>query len=364
MNRSGKKILWVILFAVSLYAFLLSINLLGEGLKLLGKGFIDNLISITSNPLLGLIVGVFATAVVQSSSATTSITVGLVASGVISINNAIPIIMGANIGTTVTNTLVSLAHITRKNEFQRAFPAATVHDFFNLLTVLVVFPLELKFNLLERFSGYLANIFADFGGTHITSPLKYVIAPVNMQLIKLFSNHGWIIVIFAMVLLFVALKFLVDSMKAITTQRLELIIDRYLFGSWIQGFVIGAFITALIQSSSVTTSLVVPLTGAGILSIYKVFPYMVGANLGTTITAILAALAVGGPLGIQIAFAHFGFNLIGAIIWLPLKIVPIKIALLFGKLAAKSRAIALVYIIVLFYLIPLLVFLITKLKSP
>ncbi|MBS4015836.1 MAG: Na/Pi symporter [Candidatus Latescibacteria bacterium] len=362
MNRNIKKTFRVVLFAGSLYTFLLSINLLGEGLKLLGQGFIENLISLTSNPFLGLVIGIFTTAIVQSSSATTSITVGLVAAGVISINNAIPIIMGANIGTTITNTLVSMSHITRKNEFQRAFPAAMLHDFFNVLTVLVVFPLEIKFNLPERFSGYLTGIFANVGGTSITSPLKYVIAPVNTQLIKLFGSHGWILIIFALVLLFVALKFLVDSMKAITTRRLELLIDRYLFGSWVQSFVIGAMITSLIQSSSVTTSLVVPLIGAGILTIYKVFPYMVGANLGTTITAILAALAVGGPLGIQIAFAHFGFNLIGAGIWLPLKIVPIKIALLFGKLAGKSRAIALVYIIVLFYVVPLIIFFAAKLK--
>lgn len=362
MNRTTKKVFWVILFIVSLYSFLLSINLLGEGLKLLGKGFVINLISLTANPFMGLIIGVFTTAIVQSSSATTSITVGLVAAGVISINNAIPIIMGANIGTTVTNTLVSLAHVTRKNEFQRAFPAAIVHDFFNILTVLIVFPLEIKFNVLERFSHFLVGLFANIGGTSITSPLKYIIAPVNAQLVRLFGNLGWLAVVFALVLLFLALKFLVDSMKVLTTQRLELIIDRYLFGGWVQSFMIGLFITAIIQSSSVTTSLVVPLIGAGILTTYKVFPYMVGANLGTTITAILAALAVGGPLGIQIAFAHLGFNLIGSCVWLPLRIVPIKIALLFGKLASKSRAIAIMYIVVLFYLVPLLLFLITKLK--
>ncbi len=325
-------------------------------------GRLKNLFSFAANPLLGLIIGILATAIIQSSSATTSITVGLVASGIVSINNAIPIIMGANIGTTITNTLVSLTHITRKHEFQRAFPAAIMHDFFNVLTVLVVFPLELKFNLLERFSGFLAGVFADVGGASISSPLKYIIVPVNQQLIKLFGSVGWITLVFALVLLFASLKFLVDAMKALTTRRLELIIDRYLFGRPIQSFLIGLIMTSIIQSSSVTTSLIVPLVGAGILTINKVFPYMVGANIGTTVTCLLAALSVGGPLGIQIAFAHFGFNLIGAAIWIPLKFVPINISLLFGKLAGKNRVLAVIYIVMIFYIIPIAIFLISKLK--
>lgn len=348
------------LLIVCLYSFLLSINLLSDGLKLLGKGFVTNLISITANPFLGLIIGVFTTAIVQSSSATTSIVVGMVASGTISISNAIPIIMGTNIGTTITNTLVSLTHITRKSEFQRAFPAAIVHDFFNILTVLVVFPLELRFHVLRTVSEQFARIFSGIGVTNITSPLKFMILPVNSQIIKLFQNEGVFIVISAIIILFIALKFLVDAMKAITTGRLELIIDKYIFGRAIQSFIIGLITTSIIQSSSVTTSLVVPLVGAGILSIYKVFPYTLGANIGTTVTAILAALAIGHPLGIQIAFAHFTFNLIGTCIWYPARIVPIKTALLLGKLAGKSRFLAVTYIIVLFYMVPIIIFLIKK----
>lgn len=362
MNNTNRKILWIIICLVSLYAFLLSITLLGDGLQLLGGGFAYKLIRLTSNPLIGLFVGLFVTAVVQSSSATTSITVGMVAAGTLSITQAIPIIMGANIGTTVTNVLVSLTHITRKQEFQRAFPAAVVHDFFNILTVIVLFPLELKFHILRTVSGIMAKAFSGIGGTHIGSPLQFVINPLSLQLTKLFAHKGFIVVIFAIILLFAALKFLVDSIKVLTTRKMEVIMDKYLFGGMLQAFLLGLLLTGTIQSSSVTTSLVVPLVGASILTIYQIYPYTLGANIGTTVTAILASLVTGNIAATQVAFAHTLFNVIGCCIWYPARIVPISLALGLGKFAGRNRVLAIVFIVVTFYLIPIGIFLLTKLK--
>lgn len=362
MDRITHKTIWTGILLISLYAFLLSINLLGDGLQFLGHGFITKLITITSNPLIGLLIGLFVTSVVQSSSATTSIVVGMVASGTLNIFQGIPIIMGANIGTTVTNVLVSLTHITRKQEFQRAFPAAVVHDFFNILTVLILFPLELKFHILYHVSGFMAKAFAGIGGTHIGSPLRFIITPLSSKLTDFMGNKGWIIVIVAVVVLFVALKFLVDSIKALTTRRMEVIMDKYLFGGAAQSFLLGLLLTGTIQSSSVTTSLVVPLVGAGILTIYKIYPYTLGANIGTTITAILASLVTGNILATQVAFAHTIFNVIGCCIWFPLKAVPINLALGLGKIASKSRAMAIVFIVVTFYLIPIAIFLLIKIR--
>jgi len=102
-----------ILVIASLYFFLVSIGLMGVAFKGFGKEFAENLIRTTSNPLIGLFIGILATSIVQSSSTTTSIVVGMVAYGVITVNNAIPIVMGANIGTTVTGILVSLGHIAK-----------------------------------------------------------------------------------------------------------------------------------------------------------------------------------------------------------------------------------------------------------
>ncbi|MHC5143667.1 MAG: Na/Pi symporter, partial [Planctomycetota bacterium] len=143
MNNTVKTILKVAAAATLLYLFLLSIGLMGSAFKGFGKGFAENLVATTSNPFIGLVIGILATSVVQSSSTTTSLVVGIVGSGGLTVGCAIPIIMGANIGTTVTNTLVSLGHVGRRGEFRKAIAAATVHDFFNLICVSIMFPLEL-----------------------------------------------------------------------------------------------------------------------------------------------------------------------------------------------------------------------------
>ena len=137
--------IWLNLLVVALllYIFLVGITCLSSGVKGLGKGVMDQYLGANMNPMLGLLVGILATTFVQSSSVTTALIVGVVAAGQVSVASAIPMIMGANIGTTVTSTIASLASATRSGEFRRAFAAATCHDFFNVLSVLTILPLEL-----------------------------------------------------------------------------------------------------------------------------------------------------------------------------------------------------------------------------
>ena len=158
MSKRNEVIVKVIAVIGLLYLFLLSISLMGAAFKGFGKGFAENLIQTTSNPFVGLFIGILATSLVQSSSTTTSITVGLVAAGGLDVTRAIPIIIGANIGTSVTNTLVSVGHISRPEEFKRAFSAATVHDFFNLIAVVIIFPIQLATNFLGRAAAFLADL--------------------------------------------------------------------------------------------------------------------------------------------------------------------------------------------------------------
>ncbi|MBT7424256.1 MAG: Na/Pi cotransporter family protein, partial [Candidatus Marinimicrobia bacterium] len=127
-----------------LYMFLVSIGMIGLGFKGLGRGFAEQLLSSSAAPLIGLFIGILATSLIQSSSTTTSLVVGMVAAGtfgndpILAVTAAIPYIMGANIGTSVTNTIVALGHIVNKNEFKRAFSASIVHDFFNVLSVIIL----------------------------------------------------------------------------------------------------------------------------------------------------------------------------------------------------------------------------------
>ena len=178
-----------------LYLFLLSIDIMGSSLKLFGKGFAETLISTTSNPIVGLFIGILATSLIQSSSSTTSIVVGMVGGGVLNVENAIPIIMGANIGTSVTNTLVSMAHVNRTNEFRRSFSASTVHDFFNILSVIVLFPIQYFTNYLGKSATLLANGFENIGGLKLFNPIKAITKPVVNILIDLIGQYPWILFI-------------------------------------------------------------------------------------------------------------------------------------------------------------------------
>ena len=354
--RRDNLILWtqVVLLALVLYAFLISIGLLGASFKLFGKGLAQQLIETTSNPLIGLFAGVLATALVQSSSTTTSIAVGMVAAGALTIEGAIPVIMGANIGTSVTNTLVSMGHITRKEEFRRALAGATVHDFFNLITVIILLPAEILFGYLRITATFLASAFEGAGGMKFASPLKTITKPAVKMLAELLGENPVLCLIVALLLMYLALKFLVDLAKGVVIQRSERILHRYLFGAAPVAMLFGAMMTVLVQSSSITTSMIVPLVGAGVLTLEQVFPYTLGANVGTTVTAMLAALT-GNVAAVTVAFAHLCFNLTGIAIIYPFKFIrriPMAMARGLANLTSRSRVYAFVYLGLVFYLIP------------
>lgn len=350
-----------------LYLFFLSLQLMGDGMKMFGQGFSQTLIETTTNPFVGLFIGILATSLVQSSSSTTSMVVAMVAGGAFGSNSstsielAIPIIMGANIGTSITNTIASLPQIRRDNEFKRAFAAATVHDFFNILSVIVLFPLQLATNFLGYLALKLEIFFQGVGGLNFLSPVKAITKPVVKYIetnAKLISDNenvlAWLIVILALIFLFTALKFMVDALKSLVIDKAKAWFDQYLFKNTLRAFSFGILLTVLVQSSSITTSLVVPMAGAGLLTLVQIFPYTVGSNIGTTITAILAALVTGNIAAITVAFSHLLFNIFGIIVWFPFKWVPIKIAELFAEYSTKSKIIPVAYVVVTFFILPVL----------
>jgi len=367
-RRLGRETLqfWfqLALLIIVIYVFLVSIGLLGASFKLFGKDLARQLIEMTSNPLVGLVAGILATTLAQSSSTTTSITVGMVAGGAMTIQGAIPVIMGANIGTSVTNTLVSMGHITRKEEFKRALAGATVHDFFNLMVVAILLPLEIVLGGRHQGMGPLhwlaaraASVLEGVGGMHFVSPLKMVVSPAVDAGLDLLGRNAVLCLIVALVLMFAALKFLVDLAKGIVIQRSERFLHRYLFGGTAAAMFFGLAITTMVQSSSVTTSLVVPFVGAGILTLEQIFPYTLGANVGTTVTAMLASLSTGNLLAVTVAFAHLFFNVAGILIVYPIPAIrrmPMVMATTLAELTSRSRVYAVAYVALGFYVIPLL----------
>ena len=336
------------------YFFLVSITFMGDGLKLLGKDFVQNFIASTSNASVGLFIGILTTSIVQSSSTTTSIVVGLVGSGFMNIQQAIPIVMGANIGTSVTNIIASLGHIGNKEEFRRAFGAATVHDIFNVLAVIVFFPLQVKFNFLGHSAQLMSSLFEKTGGFHFTSPLHLIVTPMSSLLAKMCFHNGWIIIIVSFVILILSLRCLMVVMKSLVMKKASLFFDRVIFRTQFVGMFFGMVLTAIVQSSSVTTSLVVPLAGAGLITIEQIFPYTLGANVGTTVTALLASLVTANISAITVAFAHLLFNIFGIILFMPVKFIPIYLARTLADQTLRSRLIPIGFIIIVFFIIPLI----------
>jgi len=351
----------IILLILVLYVFILSIQLMGSSFKMMGKGFAETLIQTTSNPVVGLLIGILVTSIIQSSSTTTSITVGFVAGGVLTLQGAIPIIMGANIGTTITNTIVSIGHVTRKQEFERAFAAGTVHDFFNILAVIILFPLEMGTHILEKSATLLANAFVGIGGIKFLSPLKAITAPVIDGISDLVTIPLLLIAI-SLILLFVSLIQLVKIMRSLMLTQIEVFLDSYLFKNDMTGFLLGLIITSIIQSSSITTSLIVPLVGAGVLTVRKIFPYTLGANIGTTVTAMMASFATLNPIAITVAFTHLFFNIFGIVLIYPFKKVPIWMAESFAKVTSKSKKNTVIFLILYFllHIIPLVYFIFVR----
>lgn len=357
-----------------LYLFFVSIQLMGDSFKT-WKGFSQALIAQAQNPFSALLIGILATSIVQSSSTTTAMVVGFVASGTLSVSMAVPIIMGANIGTSITNTIVSIGHISRKIEFQRAMACATVHDMFNILAVLTLLPLELVTRawtgtgILEQMASALANSLAGAGGLKLFDPLKAITTPVSQGLIRdailkpLLSGATAAAVaglLVSAVFLFTALYGIVKLMRSMVLEKVETFFEKYVGAHWMLALGMGLVVTVMVQSSSITTSMLVPMAGAGVLPLAQAFPITLGANIGTTITALLASLAAGADPTLQtaavtIAFVHLLFNIIGILIWYPLapmRRVPLLLAQAVAARSVQNRWFAIGYVAVTFFIAP------------
>ena len=362
-------VLWLSVAAL-IYVLLIGVGVVGEGFKWISGGSegAAEIFAFASNPLFGVILGTLATALVQSSSTVTSVIVGLVAGGV-PVAIAIPMIMGANMGTTITNTIVSLGNLRDKGAFSQSFKAATVHDFFNLYSIFIFLPLEILFQPLERLSEVMANWF-DGGAAASMSGLNFfakATKPVSSWIVHQFealpSTVGALLAITAGIgLIMVSVIYLGKLLRAAMTGRASAIIDTAIGRGPVSGIASGTVVTVLVQSSSTTTSLVVPLAGAGVLTTRQVYPFTLGANIGTCITALLAATAITGDmevLALQIALAHLLYNVLGVLLFAAvpwLWSLPVRSANWLGDKVAINRGWAAAYILSVFFVTPGIVF--------
>ncbi|KAK2505155.1 hypothetical protein MC885_004199, partial [Smutsia gigantea] len=459
----------------NLYLFICSLDILSSAFQLLGGQvtgdiFKDNVV--LSNPVAGLVIGVLVTVLVQSSSTSSSIVVSMVAAKLLTVRASVPIIMGVNAGTSITSTLVSMAHSGDRGEFRRAFGGSAVHGLFNWLTVLILLPLESTTALLQELSALALGTASLPAGAHapdilkvLTQPLTHLIVQLdtdvithsaignttNSSLIKqwcgtrgpttsgssdcgtdalgpypkpsssatveqLPCHHlfvgttltdlavGFILLAASLLVLCTCLVLIVKLLNSVlrgrVAQAVRTVINAefpFPFG-WLSGYLailVGAGLTFLLQSSSVFTAAIVPLVGVGVISLERAYPLFLGSNIGTTTTALLAALAspadrllsaiqspsaepcllhtlqeafqtapaaptpqVQQPLEEAVALIHFFFNLAGILLWyvVPILRLPIPLAKRFGDLTARYRWVAIAYLLLSFLLLPLAAF--------
>jgi len=416
-----------------------------------GKGVGDMLTSVT-NPMSGIGIGILGTVLLQSSSTTTSIIVTMVGADILDVENAIPMVMGANIGTSVTNTIVAHAHLIDHTEFVNGIKGATVHDAFNFLTVFTLLPLEIitqaaGAGLLLSMSDSMADGIVGASASTFTSPVKILVGPLSKAFINIDKNiikgiakgciectikekdidtgsegkigdtgckddsrkdkqkekikmcvppEQWtetyeegrvvkggfakgmgdiggsvFILIISLVFLCVALYGIVRILHhlVLSSGRVEgtdgketpfvyytrkvLRISPYL------SILFGMILTICVQSSSITTSALTPLVALQIIGVEDMLPLTLGANIGTTCTAFLAAIVTEKKNAIQIALCHLWFNIFGILIWFPVPLmrkVPLKIAGLLAERTVWYKWFGTYYILTFFVLFPLLLF--------
>lgn len=362
----------VVLIALAILLFLFSIDLVISALSN-AVGFINqNLLSSALDPFVGLFLGLLVTAIIQSSSTTTTMVVALVASGTISLQEAVPVIMGANIGTTLTSTIVALGFISNKRTFRRAVAVGTMHDFYNIILVIILFPLEYRYGVLSNASIFFCDLIF---GNELPANHKLIEGGLNNGLshsVMTWIDNSVLTLCISLLLLFVSIKLLTQIIKKTIIGESKSKLSSFVFDKPFKSFSWGVLLTAAIQSSSVTTSILVPLAATDKIKVKSAFPFIIGANLGTTLTALIAA-GFRSEAAATIAIAHLLFNMSGALLFMFIPVLRqsmMDLVKRFSFAVAKFRIIGLTYIIVMFFLLPFLLISlgkrekVAKLRSP
>jgi sodium-dependent phosphate cotransporter len=362
-------LVWLIVAAL-VYLLLVGVATIGAGFAWVsgGESGAEAIFSFARNPIVGVILGTLATALVQSSSTVTSVIVGLVAGGV-PVSIAVPMIMGANMGTTITNTIVSLGNLRERSAFRKSFEAATVHDFFNLYSILVFLPLEVALHPLESAAAWLADVLSGVDGASLDgpNPVSAATKPMAMFLVEVLEPLGTlagslVTIAIGIALVICSVLYLGRVLRAVMTGRAKGFVDAAIGRGPLTGIASGTLVTVLVQSSSTTTSLVVPLAGAGVLTTAQIYPFTLGANIGTCVTALLAATSVSGIneyYALQIALVHLLYNVFGVVLFMTVPILrslPLVSSAWLGGRVEVNRVWALAYLAGVFFVIPGCVF--------
>lgn len=349
LSAFGAATRWTVVVAAVLM-MITAIYLILDGAQGVGEGPVARLFDLATNPVIGLLIGILATASIQSSTTITTLTVAAVGTGGVSVPVAIPIILGANIGTTVTASIVSFSYVGHRGNFRRAFTSATLHTWFNVTFVAIAFVLESLFHPLQRIAGGVSDTLVGEGATSTGRGLSTVFAPfievVGADgLLGSFLPHrvaSLASILLGTCLVLAAVRILNAQLSILTAAATRTVLERAAGASDALGVLSGAVVTAAVQASSITVSSLLPFAVSKSLKLREILAITLGANVGTTLMALLTALAVPGSLGpyaVQAALVHVTFNTMGALLILlvrPLREWVIRLAELSGRLADRG----------------------------
>ncbi|KAG9398092.1 hypothetical protein AC1031_015012 [Aphanomyces cochlioides] len=387
------KIFWGLFYLclalASLYFFMVAVKVIGDSFALLLGCEAKAAFKFSDNPVAGLMVGVVSTALLHSSGTVTSITVALVGAKGLTVRQGVPIIMGANVGTCVTCIMVAFGQVGKRDRFERAMAAATVHDMYNIWSVIVLFPIELIFHPLEKMSiamagGHTSGFF-ESPVDLVVNPFAKIIIKVDKSMIEKVSTGkvecakakflkegmfydkvvleksmkqstaGGICVVIGFLMLVLSLVALVHMLQKLFRGSAQKTIRKMLNFNPYVNILIGTAITFCVHSSTVVTSTLTPMAGLGLITLEQVYPIVMGANLGTTVTALLASWVTGSPDAVAIALVHFWFNVFGIFLFYPIPITRYPILLWARRLAyysARWPVVAAMFLLMLFIILP------------
>jgi solute carrier family 34 (sodium-dependent phosphate cotransporter) len=376
LSTFGAAVRWLGV-AGAVLMMITAIYLILDGAQGLGTGTVSRLFELATNPFIGLLIGILATASIQSSTTVTTLTVAAVGTGAVSVPVAIPIILGANIGTTITASLVAFSYIGDRANFRRAFTSASLHTWFNLTFVTIVFPLELLFQPLQRFTDLVAGSLIREETTGTSRGLSHLFSP----LIDTIGTRGLLgsflapqvaamaAILLGVALVLTAVRILNTQLVILTAAATRTLLERSSGSSDALGVLSGAVGTAAVQASSVTVSSLLPFAVTKSLKLREILTITLGANVGTTLMALITAFAVPGSLGayaVQAGLVHVTFNTVGTLLVLlirPLREWLIRLAELSGRLAARGYSYVVTAMLLGYFLIPAVVILVYTLLS-
>ncbi|CAD6187467.1 unnamed protein product [Caenorhabditis auriculariae] len=402
---------------VILFTYVCLLGVVSTAFSLLASGGLGKIVqasALIKDPISALVVGMLVTVVLQSATTTTNILVTMVAANMITVHDAIPVMIGSELGSSLVNALISLAYAGQPEQFCRAFSAAVLGDVFNVCSLFVIFPLELATSLIETLSWWIVDPLISEQGLSfktlelLTDPVTRMILEVNEAEVlnasirpELFPpNHtfvlrcafsngsriyacpykhvfvystlsdqaiGWMVLAFAIPCLIAclfAIVFLIQKMlDGHAAKYVKNLLSRECPGRWkpCTGYVVmavGLIVTLLIQSNSIFSSSLTPLVGSGVVTLEQMYPLILGSNIGTTFSGVLAAFSADGSRfekALHMAMCQVIYNIIGTFLFYiipPMRKFPIYLSLKLGHTTNRYRWFIVIFVLVFFLIIP------------